>query len=318
MPKKPLSFCFLLFDGFSNMVLASALEPLRAARNLPFALDLSWSVASPSGAPAKSSSGLVISPDCRLEDLKSIDYLVLVSGYGVHGHATAANLARIRRARKAARAMIAVDSGSWLLAAAGLLDGQKATIHWQELNAFAEAFPEVDVSKSRFVASGPFITCGGASTVMEMILNLLKETYGPAVAFDVSNLFVYDVERDYRMERGPVALKSRGSQKLRAAAQAMFESLERPLSLQEIAAKASTSLRSLNRIFLNELETSPGKYYQMLRLTRARDLASETDLSLKQIAYRTGFSSSATLSRAFSEHYGWPISDTRKHRKGGG
>ena len=320
MPKKPFSFRFLLFDGFSNMVLASVLEPLRAARNMPFGLDLSWTVATPSGEPARSSSGLVMVPDSRLEPLQGVTHLVVVSGYGVHDHGNAANLARLRRVRKAVPVMVGVDSGPWLLAAAGLLKDQEATIHWQEFGAFAEAFPEISLSKQRFVVGKSVITCGGAASAMDMVLSLLRENYGPSVAFEVSNLFAFDggspsgraAGVSQGVAQAPGGLRSRGSQKLRIAVRVMFEAMEKPVPLSEIAARASISLRSLNRIFANELEMPPGRYYQMLRLTRARDLASETDLSLNQIAFRTGFSSAATLSRAFSAHYGWPISQTRK------
>ena len=131
-------------------------------------------------------------PDSRLEPLQGVTHLVVVSGYGVHDHGNAANLARLRRVRKAVPVMVGVDSGPWLLAAAGLLKDQEATIHWQEFGAFAEAFPEISLSKQRFVVGKSVITCGGAASAMDMVLSLLRENYGPSVAFEVSNLFAFD------------------------------------------------------------------------------------------------------------------------------
>ncbi|MEH6835836.1 MULTISPECIES: GlxA family transcriptional regulator [Falsihalocynthiibacter] len=315
MPDKSPTFCFLLFDGFSNMVLASALEPLRVAHGLPTGPDFTWETASVFDQPVQSSSGLQITPSLALAEVENVDYLILVSGYGVRQHATPEVFLKLHQLRNSARHIVGIDTGAWLMAEAGFLEGHEATIHWQEMNAFGERFPNVTLSEDRFVQSGNHITCGGASTVMDMILKLIQDQYGAALAFDVSNMFVFDVNWKFGINQGAGLMKTAGSPALRAAVNTMADNIEHPISLSDIADATSTSLRSLNRIFLNELQMPPGKYYQLLRLTRARDMAVETHLSVIQISLLTGFSSASALSRAFSMHYKMRISSVRKRKQ---
>ncbi|HBU96272.1 MAG TPA: GlxA family transcriptional regulator, partial [Thalassospira lucentensis] len=152
-----------------------------------------------------------------------------------------------------------------------------ATIHWQELDQFQEQFPDISVRSDRFIKDGRMITSGGASTVMELMLHILAQQFGPVVAFDVSNLFVYDAENQYHLTRGADRLQGAGGEYLRRAVGAMMSRIETPIPLKDIAKQAGCSLRSLDRVFQDNLQISPGKYYQMLRLGRARDLARGTD-----------------------------------------
>jgi transcriptional regulator GlxA family with amidase domain len=150
---------------------------------------------------------------------------------------------------------------------------------------------------------------------MDMILDLVKDLFGPTVEFDVSNLFVYDAVRQSEANRGAGRLNNTGSAVLRTVVNCMVQHMESPISLSEIATLNATSVRSLNRMFSNELHMTPGKYYLLLRLARARDMAVETHLPINEIALQTGFSSSSGLSRAFSSHYDMPISHLRKTKR---
>lgn len=299
------------------MVLASALEPLRAAKGLPNGPAIDWDICTIDGAPVTSSSGLTITPSAslsRISNKADIDYLVVVSGYGVRDHSTAKIRARLQNAAQHARHIIGIDTAAWILGCCDMLRGKAATIHWQELDQFADQFPDIAVSQDRFVQDGKLITSGGASTVMELMLHILTQQFGPAVAFDVSNLFVYDAQNQYDLIRGADRLQGSGGDDLRRAVGAMMSRIETPVSLKDIAKQAGCSLRSLNRVFHDNLTMSPGKYYQMLRLGRARDLARATDLPLSDIALQTGFTSSATLSRAFSKTFDTTIRTIRKSR----
>lgn len=303
----------LLFDGFSNMVLASAVEPLRAARDLSAeAPPFSWHLATLDGAPAVSSSGLELRPDSALAEGGAFDALFVISGYSVRRHATPPVLRAIRRAARKAQILGGLDMGAWLLAEAGLLTGYRATVHWQDLAAFEERFLDVKVRGERFVIDRNRITAGGASTVMTLMLTLIREAAGDALAYEVSNLFVYDVEGNYSRGRGARGGALVKAPQLEQAITAMRASVEEPLALPQIAEAAGLSPRSLDRLFHRELGLSPGRYYQMIRLNLARFLAEETDLPVSEIAARSGFASSATLSRAFSQTFGRSLRDTRR------
>jgi AraC family transcriptional regulator, glycine betaine-responsive activator len=310
-------FGFVLFDGFSNLVLANAIEPLRAANQLSGRELFRRSLLTVTGDVALSSSRIVVRPDARLADAGPLDVLFVVAGYDFRARATTAVRSALGRAATRARKLAGLDTGSWLLAAAGLIDGQRATIHWQELDAFAEAFPNVEISAERYVIDGRMISAGGASTVLDLMLRLIRERCGDALTFDVMNLFIYDVERAY--ERPHRGARSRRlielSPKLISAITLMRRTVETPLAIAEIAKRVATSPRSLARNFQREFAMAPGRYYQLVRLKAAQRLVEETPLGVAEIAVRTGYSSAATLSRAFSRHFNTTIRGIRRARR---
>ncbi|GLS31055.1 Transcriptional regulator GlxA family, contains an amidase domain and an AraC-type DNA-binding HTH domain [Mesorhizobium albiziae] len=305
MPNEEFFATFLLCDGFSNMVLACALEPLRAVHDLIGGV--SWQILTLTNESAVSSSGLKIAPDLPLQNASRSDLLVVVAGYGFREQAVSATSQKLQMLARRADTIIAADTAPWLLGKAGLLGGSAATLHWQALAEFEESFPDIAVSHSRFVMSGRFWTCGSASTTLDLMLEMIKGRFGAAIAFDVSALFVHDAERLVASSHGSGRLMAKGSPQLRNAIVRMIETIEAPERLHQIAAFVNVSLRTLNRLFLDEVGLPPGKYYQFLRLARARDLAANTNLTQGDIALRTGFSGPSVLSRAFSTHFGYSI-----------
>ncbi|MEJ5087245.1 MULTISPECIES: GlxA family transcriptional regulator [Brucella] len=313
---------FLLFNGFSNMVLASAIEPLRAARDYADPEDYSWQLLSIDGADAKSSSGLFLRADTSLEDARNLDVLFLVAGYGARRHATPAVSKALQLVERRIPRLGGLDCAPWILAAAGLLDGYRSTIHWQELNEFAESYYDISVSTDQYVIDHSRITAGGASTVNALMLKLISDHGGKALAFDVMNMFAYDARQTIRggdNTKGPASqlqsVKMQAVQLIRAVA-AMNRNIENPLPLSQIADHAAVSERTLARLFTRELGIGPGHYYQRIRLDMARALAEETSLSAGEIATRTGFSTASSLSRAFAAHFGWTIRASKSHRRG--
>ncbi|GAA6210209.1 GlxA family transcriptional regulator [Cognatishimia sp. WU-CL00825] len=311
----PAKFEFLLFDGFSNMVLASALEPLRDVQLRSLGAQLSWRITTLTGAEVTSSSGLRIRPDGTFNPGQTDATLVLVAGYHMRDQISKQLTSTLRLAARNAPLIIAVDTASWLLAEAGVLDGHSATIHWQEIDAFQEAFSNVSVSTARFVRSGRYLSCGGASAVLDMLLDLIKRQFGPAAAFDAFSMFVYDPTRQNQLGRGAQKLRETGSPKLLAAIDVMAENIETPLTTFELAKRVSLAERTLCRLFLRELGMSPGKYFRMFRLQKARYLVEETQLSQEQIALRCGFSSGASLARSFRSEMGVAMRDIRTRQQ---
>ncbi|WP_228069553.1 GlxA family transcriptional regulator [Marivivens aquimaris] len=303
---------FLLFDGFSNMVLSCLLEPLRAVRDQGHD-DLSWEIATPHGQPAKSSSGLSIAPDSG-GDTGRFDLLVVISGYSYREHSKPENLALISRLARKSDLVIGADTASWILASADLLNEEAGTIHWAVIADFTEEFPQVNVSYDRFVRSGKFWTCGGASTALEMMLAYIAETFGPASAFLASTMFLHDAERQQMAGRGPNRLQGRGSSRLRQVMNLMVETIETPLKLEDIADRAGLTVRTLNRMFQSELSLSPGQYYQMVRLSHARELASNSEYDLREIALRCGYADASALSKAFRKAFGHPVRKSHGNR----
>lgn len=311
-----LRYGFLLFDGFSNMCLASAIEPLRAANGFVGQRKFDRLLVTMDGAPVASSSEIRLQPDSSLPDCGALDILFVIAGYGYARFCDKSALGAIRQAARRSRAVAGLDTGSWLLAKAGLLDGHRATIHWQELDSFEEEFPTVLVSTDRFVIDRNRISAGGATTALDLMLRLIRETCGQAVAFDVMNLFIYDAgqvaERPQRGARSaPFAARA---PKLVEAIRVMEGAMEEPVSIPHIAGRIGCSTRYLERLFVRELDMPPGKFYQALRLKAARRLVQETGLSIAEISVRAGFQSGATLSRAYRDAFGVPPSQHRRAR----
>ncbi len=304
---------FLLFDGFSNMVLACLLEPLRAARD-HLGGSVEWVVGTADDLPVASSSGLRIAPQIEDRAPSRSDLLVVVSGYGFRAHASRATSRKLRALASRADQVVGADTAAWLLAEAGLLDGCAATVHWQVLAEFGETFLRVAATPGGYVRAGRFWTCADASSALRMILSFIGEKFGPDVAFDVSAMFIGEAQEGGPRDGSMAGLTGSGSQKLQQVLAAMVRTIETPLSLAVLAREAKLSLRGLNRLFLQELGVAPGRYYQSLRLARARDLCANTALSQQEIALRCGFSGAPALSRAFSARYGFAIGAARQGR----
>lgn len=302
MPNTTPDFEFLLFDGFSNLVLASAMEPLRDTKLRARRRRANWIVSTVDGQPATSSSGLKIAPDHSFDANNPAKRLVLVAGYHARKLINRDLSAKLRVAARKANLIIALDCAPWLLAAAGLLDQRKAAIHWQERDAFFETFPKVQMSQDGYITSGPFLTCGGAHATFDMMLGLIRDLFGDDAAFEASTMFINEAPQHYdQLEQ---ELRLTGSQLLVTCFRLMVEHLETPLAPSDFAHRTGVSERSLHREFKHMVGVSPGKYYQMLRLKHAKHLAEESALNLTQIALRCGFSSAPSLCRAYKDTFG--------------
>lgn len=305
---------FLLFDGFSNMVLSCLLEPLRAVRDRGQA-DLGWQIQTAGDTPVRSSSGLLVTPDPPYSG--TIDVLIVVAGYGHRAHAKGSTRRQISDLTRRSLQIIGADTGPWILASAGLLDGQAATLHWSLLPEFAEAFPQVQVMPMGHVTTGRVWTCGGASDAFALMLALITQRFGKAEAFVASSMFMHD----HRSPRGDVPddllrVARAGSMRLRKVIDLMVETVDNPASLSSLAEKGGMSVSKLDRLFRADTGMSPGAFLRMLRLARAQDLVSGTTLSLNDIALRCGYCDAAALSKSFRRAYGHPIGRVRHRRTG--
>ncbi len=314
MSPKSLHYAFLLLPQFSNLCLANAMEPLRAANHFAGTRLYDWSLVSLDGAAVTTSSGMSIATDSTLSDLAAADILFVVAGYDYRRQTSRVLKSELRRFARSGCVLAGLDTGSYLLAAAGLLNGQRATIHWQELEAFTEEFLEVDVVPDRYVMEKKRITAGGATTTLDLMLRIIARDYGEAQALDVAGVLIYDQHLTAADPQTGLALRGAGrlTSKLVTTIALMQETIEAPLPLGELSRKAGASQRELQRLFRNQLQTTPHRYYLHLRLSVARGLLLETTKDLSEIAARSGFSSAATLSHAYVRHFGQAPAMTRR------
>jgi transcriptional regulator GlxA family with amidase domain len=302
----------LLFDRFSNLCLANAVEPLRAANTLSGRRLYSWRFLSVDGAGVVSSSGLPVQPDAPLSRHPGGDYLFVMPSYGFRGHASAPTLRALRAAARRFGVVVGMDTGAWLLAAAGLLSGRRATIHWDEITPFAERFSDVDVRPDRYVIDGDRITCGGVTTTFDLILDLIEAQHGAMLRLDVAALFLHS-DRPLARRAGP----GNGRQApyapvVDAALSVMRRTVETPLPVEAVAQAAGVSQRALEAAFRRAFALTPQAVYRGLRLREARRLAEGTPMSVAEIAARCGYADPSALTRAFRAEFGASPRDLRR------
>ena len=191
-PEAAIKVAFVLFDQFSNMCLANCLEPMRAANTLAHQRVFDWIFLTLDGAAVHSSSGLPVLSQGRLKDLRFVDYLFVLSSYQHRLHDDAKTRKALRNAAGQCKVVIGLDTAPWLMAAAELLEGRRATIHWDVLESFAEKFLSVDSVRHRVVKDGNRITCAGAMASFDLTRKIIQSHIGNSMVLDIDALMLRD------------------------------------------------------------------------------------------------------------------------------
>ena len=300
-----LHVTLLILPDSSMMSLASALDTMRAANRIAGDDLFSWKLATPSGKPARLTCDISISPDAAFDSRSRGDLLFVIASFRQQQHAGPAHLKLIRRVARNFAAVVGIEAGSWILARSGLLDGRAATTHWEDLEEFATLFPAVRVKPDRFVVDGNLITTGGASPTFDFMLYLIRQRYGYPLALEVSSAFIYDGVHSATDTQPLVSLGmlENNEPRVAAAIQVMEQHIDDPLSIGQVAAQVSLSVRMLEYLFRETLNLPPAAYYRRLRLQTARRMVVDTRLPLQEIAVRSGFNSLSAFSRLFRNYY---------------
>ncbi|HQU67950.1 MAG TPA: GlxA family transcriptional regulator [Albidovulum sp.] len=309
----PLTVAVLVMAETNLFSLAAAVDPMRAANRRAGRELFIWRYVSAEGGPVPLTAGFTI-PTEALTDRTEADLLMLLAGFRLMEQATPALLARLRRLAPRLRGMAGIDGGSWFLALAGLLDGQAATVHWEDLESFAARFPAIETRADRYVISGRYITTGGAAPCLDMMLDLIGARWGMELALRVAGAFVYAPYQTgaQPQQSVPAARIARADPALGAAIALMEAGLEDPAPIADIAERIGLSQRRLEMLFADRLGTSPGRFFLDLRLDEARRLVTDTRLPLQEVALRTGFSGQVTFARAFRARFGMAASGLRR------
>lgn len=298
----------LLFDDFSNHCLANVIEPLRAANMISRRKLYEWHLYSLDGNVATSSSGMQVSPDGAVSSAQG-DILFVMPSYNYRSHTGWETTRALKAAARRHDVLSGLDTGSWLLADAGLLEGYQATIHWEELIAFEEQFPDVDVVRERYVVDRDRITCSGAMAAYELATKLIAEKHDSFLALEVEQLFmsVGDSGRHYPFRTASGRLVQR-------AVSVMQENLEELLPIAEIARRSGTTQKGLEARMAREMKATPQAVYRRMRLSQARKLVLDTDLQIAEIAGRCGYENASAMTRAFRGEFGVSPRDLRTER----
>lgn len=304
---------FLLIPQFSMLAFASAVEPLRSANRMSGRRLYAWRLFSADGRPVRASNGIEVMPDAAMGSIDRFPTLHVVAGIDGYGYEDKRTFAWLRRLARNGCRMGAICTGSHVLARAGLLDGYRATIHWEDLPAFAEAHPEVTVSHDIFEIDRNRLTCSGGTAALDMMLHVIAMSHGQGLASQISDQFIHEVIRAPEQRQRAAAPSRLGitDPKLAAAVAAMESHLEDPLPMAAIARRAGVSTRQLERAFRRHLGRGPLRYYHELRLNQARLMLMQGGNSVLSVAMATGFTSASHFSRRYRAYFSRSPRDER-------
>ena len=264
-------------------------------------------VVAPGGAPIPTDSGYAIAPAGALEAVRGpIDTLLVAGGAGAR-NASPETVARVRRLAARADRVASVCTGAYVLAAAGLLDGRRATTHWSWCDDLQRRHPAVTVERDPiFVVDGPVRTSAGVTAGMDLALALVEEDLGPRVALEVARWLVVFVKRPGGQAQFSAQLAGQAADRapLRELQAWIADHLDADLSVPALAARACMSERHFARAFKAETGMTPAVYVESLRVERARLALESGAAPIDAVAARCGFGTVETLRRAFARRLG--------------
>ncbi|MFU2488628.1 GlxA family transcriptional regulator [Thauera sp. WH-1] len=312
----PIRFGFLLVPGFTLVGFGAAVDPLRLANMVARRTLYQCVTLTLDGAPVRSSAGVCVMPDCAAADARELDGVFVIGPNPLPPSGSEPILHWLREQAGKGVALGGVDTGSYFLARAGLLDGHRCTIHWEDMDALLDRFPRLVVSSKLYEVDRNRASCSGGIAPVEMMIHLIGlGSGGHKIASAVAELMIY--ERRGPDERQKTALRDVAASshpKLVEAIKLMECNIEEPLSMEEIATHMQFSARQLERLFRETLQCTPRQYYLQLRLERARQLLTRTNRPIADIVMACGFVSFAHFSHRYHAGFGIsPSADRRRH-----
>jgi len=302
---------FVGFDDFQILDLTGPFEVFSMASRIARGPSPAYrsELVTVSGDPVRASCGLEIRPDRALSGVTGrIDTLVVIGGLGTRAALESSELVEwIARSARRSRRVVSVCSGTYLLAAAGLLDGKRATTHWAECDRLARSFPLVAVERDPiFVHDGDVWTSAGVTAGMDLALALVEDDLGAETARAVARELVMFVQRPGGQAQFSTQL---AAQRPKASALAAIDSwipdhLDEDLAVSTLAARCAMSPRHFARAFRVEFGVTPGSYVAAMRVEAARRLLETSGRGLGDIARVCGFGTIETLHRSFKRALG--------------
>jgi transcriptional regulator GlxA family with amidase domain len=310
--------CFYLVPNFSLLAFSSALEALRMANYNSGQKLYHWCLVSSDGEDVTSSSGISFPVTHGAQTREKYDALFVCSGLNVHLIQDEAGANWFRQLDKQGAVLGAICTGTYLLARAELLNEYRCTLHWENLAAAREEFPQLVISAELFEIDRKRYTCAGGTAPLDMMLSEIRARHGAALATRISEQFMCERIRDQNdRQRVPLTQRIGASQpKLAEAVSLMEANIEEPMTLDELSHHVGLSRRQLERLFQRYLQCVPTRYYLELRLERARQLLLQSSMPIVDIALACGFISAPHFSKCYRDTFSLPPRDERRRAAG--
>jgi len=312
--KFPRRFVFVLMENFTLLSFSSALDALRIANRMSGKTLYEWTFIGENEGVVSCSAGTQFKLDNPLIELHRDDTVLLCGGTSIQEVTTKKLIGWLRREARRGLTIGGLCTAAYPMAKAGLLDGKKATIHWENQDSFAEEFLEVELTKTVFVCDGNRYTTAGGTSSIDLLLKIIADEHGEELANAVADQMIYSsirTDQDTQRLSVPTRIGVRHP-KLSKVIQMMEINIEEPISPSILAKDVGMSTRQLERLFRRYLDRSPKRYYMELRLQKARNLLMQTDMSVINVALACGFASPSHFSKCYRAHY-----DTTPYRERG-
>ncbi|GHG85313.1 GlxA family transcriptional regulator [Streptomyces lanatus] len=305
---------FVLFDAVQSLDVTGPLEVFAGAEtHAPGTYDIR--TASLTGAPVRSSSGLTLVPDQALEE-EPVDAHTLVVPGGQGTRTPAPDLVDwLREHGPRAERLVSVCTGAILLAAAGLLDGRRATTHWAYCHKLARDHPAVEVDPDPiYIRDGHVATSAGVTSGIDLALALVEEDLGRDVALGIARHLVVFLRRPGNQAQFSAQLAAQTAQRepLREVQRWITEHPDADLTVEALATRASLSPRHFARAFQAETGMTPGRYVDRVRLEHARRLLEDTTDGVEEISRSSGYGTPEAMRRAFVKALGAAPAEYRR------
>ncbi|MGI9433423.1 MAG: GlxA family transcriptional regulator [Geminicoccaceae bacterium] len=277
-----------------------------------------WTFISRDGKPVEAINGMTIVVDMALKDAEYFPNVICCVGFEPIIEVRGPIKAWLRRLNSMGAHLGALGAGTLFLAEAGLLDGYRATIHWQFMESFVERFPETKITRNVFEIDRDRFTCAGGTASMDMILHFIGLHFGHALATEVSDQFIIGEIRESSSHQRLSHRTTLGitNTKLLRVIDLMEGNIEEPLALPRLADLANISQRQMERLFKTHVNTSPIQFYGRLRLLHARRLLHQSDMNVLEIGIASGFGTTEHFSRSYKSEFGVSPSEDRRVARG--
>lgn len=309
---------FILCPDFSNLSLSTAIEALFMANWLAQKPVFEWSLFSINGTSVRASNGVVVRVDGALPSVDKSTTVLIFASFNVKQHSADSRLKQwLRRTARQGAEIGGIETGSEILAAAGLLDGHLAAVHWDNLHGFQERYPAAKAEAILFTLNKRRLTCAGATCTMDFMLQWMNNKGYRDLAQEISQHLLLNLIR--AGEAPQISVDSSASPAsakidtptIRKAVAIMSSAIEDPYSCSAIAKSVGLSQRQLQRHFRIHLNTTLKQEYMRIRLDRAHQLLQQTDLTVTEIAVCSGFPSLENFSRVYRREFGCAPSTDR-------
>lgn len=317
-PLRRLSVGIVALPGFTLTALSLFLDPFRLAaddRDKSRQIRCAWKICTLSGDPVTSSSGMVIEPTAPLGALDECDYVAVVGGLlAQYRPRQQALVDLIKRADKRGKTVVGLCTAAFLLAESELLDDRNCCVSWFHRDDFLDLFDGYTAdTTSLFHRSGRHYTCAGGLGAASLSLSIIQNEISEELARKSASILMIPYEL-VRSEQPALSFNGVRSPMIRKAIRIFEETLEEPMPMIDVARKLGISVRQMERGFRMAVGRTAFEVREELRVKKARELLSETGLSLLEVAVASGFTDTRSINRSFVRQKQKPPRDYRKQR----